>query len=105
MWPPPRSERLRAGCLDAVPRVPCASLLVRLLTPEVHKLQRWGPLRMWLGEGPRVVGWEAVANQGLCGKLRRWGAGGRVHACRPCKWRGMLADRCPNTSVDSSTPS
>lgn len=51
VWPPPRSERLRAGCLDAVPRVPCASLLVRLLTPEMHKLQRWGQVRAWLEEG------------------------------------------------------
>lgn len=37
---PPPSAKFRAGALEALPRVPCASLVVRVLTPEAHKLSR-----------------------------------------------------------------
>lgn len=41
---PPASGALRADSLDAIPRVPCASLLVRIMTPEMAKIERRKPL-------------------------------------------------------------
>ncbi|EFJ52780.1 hypothetical protein VOLCADRAFT_86096 [Volvox carteri f. nagariensis] len=37
---PPSESKLAASSLRGVPRVPCASLLLRILSPELHKLQR-----------------------------------------------------------------
>ncbi|GLI63028.1 hypothetical protein VaNZ11_005888, partial [Volvox africanus] len=37
---PPAEPKLSAGSLRGMPRVPCASLLLRILNPELHRLQR-----------------------------------------------------------------